>query len=799
MKADKEKKDKEEKHRIEAILKQEKKDLEAREAREREEAEKKLKEAERHKKQKEVEEKLLREKELKEKEIIKRQKEEEAEQKKLEEQIKAQKDPKGNKKYAKDIDDFLEDFEEPADDEFEPKSKKQVTSKPKDQSTNKEQMPQPGDDPELEGAVTKIQAAFRGKKDREKITDIKKTKEERERERKEREAKERNRNEEEKKERERKEFEAAKAAEKKELEELANAPGMDNAAVKIQASFRGNQDRKKFEEEKERKKKEDETKKKAEEAAKAAEKKELEELANAPGMDNAAVKIQAAYRGKQDRKKLENIRQSDPAKFENDKADKNKPVPPKSDAFDDDDEFDFLDESKPKEGGQGRREESLNHQQKSNTNQKEELEELANAPGMDKAAVKIQSTFRGKKDREKIEEIKKSRDQVKSNSNTKPNPETQPSKQHIHNLDDYDFDDEFGALNDKEESGKQEAGRDARGIDNGLAGNNQKSEADDLDELANAPGMDQAALKIQASFRGKQDRKRIDDLRREKEQLEKARDNRGKDDHRKNLPSITVTPEATAKNITEQKPEKKDYDIDTLDNDPEAGKAATKIQASFRGKQDRAKVEKLKEDKLRAEREARKIKEQEEMQRKRDEERRFKEQEAERERAAVKIQSMYRGKKDRDEIVKMKVSNKPVNQISYKEAFEAKHSKEREEAARRIQAVYRGNKERERVVKLRNQQPNQSKARKESSTHRLEPSQELNFNDDVEEELIPGKVEIIIDQLFINEVIDLQEDYAISVLVKAGNHSRLLLTFRVQDKLHRESTAHKHARRTVRF
>ena len=783
MKAEKEKKDKEEKDRIEAILKQEKKDLEAREAREREEAEKKLNELEKQKKHKEAEEKLLRDKEFIEKERIKRQIEEEVEQKKLEEQIKAQKDTKGNKKYAKDIDDFLEDFEEPADDEFEPKSKKQVTSKPKHQSSKKEQMTQPGDDPELEGAVTKIQAAFRGNKDREKITDIKKAKEVSERERKEREAKERNRNEEEKKERERKEFEAAKAAEEKELEELANAPGMDNAAVKIQASFRGKQDRKKVEEEKERKKKEDETKKKAEEAAKAAEKKELEELANAPGMDNAAVKIQAAFRGKQDRNKLENIRQNDQAKFEISKADKNKPVPPKSDAFDDD-EFEFLDDSKPKEGSQGRREESSNHQQKSNTNQKEELEELANAPGMDKAAVKIQSTFRGKKEREKIEEIKKSRDQLKSNSNTKPNPETQSSKQHKHNLDDYDFDDEFGALDDKQQSGKQEAGRDAHGIDNGLAPNNQKSEADDLDELANAPGMDQAALKIQASFRGKQDRKRIEDLRREKEQLEKARDNRGKDDHRKNLPSITVTPEATAKNIIEEKSENKDYDIDTLDNDPEAGKAATKIQASFRGKQDRAKVEKLKEEKLHAEREAQKIKEQEEMQRKRDEERRKKEQEAERERAAVKIQSVYRGKKDRDEIVKMKVSKKPVNQISYKEAFEAKHSKEQEKAARRIQAVYRGNKGRERVVKLRNQQPNQSKARKESSTHRLEPSQELNFNDDVEEELIPGKVEIIIDQLFIDEVIDLQEDYAISVLVKAGSHSRLLLTFRVQDKLH---------------
>jgi hypothetical protein len=688
---------------------------------------------------KKAEEEALKEKKRKEEEAekarLKKIQEEEAEKerariakqeeehKKLEQQMKNEKNNKDNKKYAKNIDDFLDDFGDQGD-EFEAndaQNGKEAVKEPSKQNQAQE-------DKELEGAATKIQAVYRGKQERSKVDALKKEKEEQEKAR----AQE----------------QKLKEAEKKRIEE-------ENARKKQQEA----------------------------EAAKN-EVDDIEYLDNDPGVKDATVKIQAAFRGKQDRKKVEDLKKEQAVKPPAPKpAEVKKPEPPKKDEnFFDDDDFGLLDDTK------GQKNEASVKEAKKEPSE-ENFDELVNDPGVEGAAVKIQSAFRGKKDRAKVEELKKQQPaQPPKKADAKPTE--QPSTQKAPKKPDIDLfdDEEFGLETNQQSNAK---------------GQPAMSQKEELEQLAKEPGMEDAALKIQSAYRGKQDRKKVEQLKNDKDFEVKAQENRSKDDHRKNLPNIIVTPEAAnnpknyvvemPKEAPKPKQEEKE-DFTELDNDPDVEKAATKIQASFRGKQDRAKVEQRKEEekkaaeKKRAEDEQRK--KEEEIQRAKklkeeEEKKRLAREKAELDAAAIKIQARYRGNKDRNQISEMKKVKAQVKDKTYDDVFNKKVTKEQEDAARKIQSVYRGNKDRQRVKLMKVEGVKNKPVSKDNSNRHLEQELADHHEDQFDEvEAIPGRVDIILNQLFINEDIQLQEDYVVTVLVKAGEFSKLLLNHRVQNESH---------------
>ena len=131
---------------------------------------------------------------------------------------------------------------------------------------------------------------------------------------------------------------------------------------------------------------------------------------------------------------------------------------------------------------------------------------------------------------------------------------------------------------------------------------------------------EKAAVKIQAIYKGKQERRRVEKLRKEKQQrLER---------------------------------EKKEEEA-----------AAVKIQAIYKGKMERRKIQNLKKQKEKEDQEL--------------------------EEAAVKIQSVFKGKRARREI--------KAEKVKQKEEEDAMWAKKEEEAAVRIQAIYKGKKARQQV------------------------------------------------------------------------------------------------------
>jgi len=566
---------------------------------------KKKAEDEAAKKKKEEEEAAKKKKEAEDAARKKQEEEQEREQKKMEELMKAEKDKNANKKNAKNLDDFLDDFEpetaqpnqqknsSPFDDEEDINMNAIEQPKPKKivQQPQEENFDHLDNDPEVDKAAQKIQASFRGKQDRKKVEEMKKEKTNSD-------------------------------------QVLPKKDATPTTTTQVPKAVVPNQPEQKkpehnpFDDE-DLNMNEVDTKKPAH-AQKEEEPENFDHLDNDPDVDKAAQKIQASFRGKQARKQVEEMKKDakpQPQSQQQQPSQNKQSQPSQNDS-----------PKQPQQEGQ-----------KQKNQEPEDFAHLDNDPDVDKAAQKIQASFRGKQDRKKVEEMKKEQEKARAAT---PKPQDKSTK----------------------------------------------NKAEDFSHLDNDPEAAKAAQKIQASFRGNQDRKRVEELRQERKIDKKEK-------------------KAEAKKKKEAQ-----ENFDHLDNDPDVGKAAQKIQASFRGKQDRKKVEEMKKEKQH------KSPPQQNNQAA-DAKKDYKFEEPENfdhldndpdvDKAAQKIQANFRGKQDRKKVEEMKKEQDKAKQPQQplqqspkqpQRAPAPNQTKEESDAALRIQSQYRGNKDRQRVQDLKKEQ-----------------------------------------------------------------------------------------------
>ena len=219
----------------------------------------------------------------------------------------------------------------------------------------------------------------------------------------------------------------------------------------------------------------------------------------------------------------------------------------------------------------------------------EEIDIDLDDPEVNEAATKIQASFKGKKARDEVKKMKEEKEVEESTNKVE--------------------------LEEVEEIAKE----------------NEEEEIDiDLDD----PEVNEAATKIQASFKGKKARDEVKKMKEEKE-----------------LDKSTIIEESEKEEVAAKEKEEEEIDIDL--DDPEVNEAATKIQASFKGKKARDEVKKMKEDKEsenvdRPEIQLKEVSAAEE------EEIDIDLDDPEVNEAATKIQASFKGKKARDEVKKMK-------------------------------------------------------------------------------------------------------------------------------------------------
>jgi hypothetical protein len=567
-------------------------------------------------------------------------------------EIRKQRELAKKNKSAKNLDDFVDDF----GDEFAEGYNKH--DKPNEKTTDKHGEIDIPMDADTEKAATKIQATFKGKKDREKVAELKKQKDEK--------SKTSNINIDPfQGEDESMDFkDEFKPEIKKEEIDIPMDADTEKAATKIQATYKGKKDRQKVNElKKNQNKDQKETEKKTSWSykpirgknpnvagriggallqttdtssvpnlhSKALEKEEIDIPMDADTA-KAATKIQATFKGKKDREKVNELRMQ-------------------------------------------RKEEKKKEKEEKVAAKKERLEaeeiDIPMDADTEKAATKIQATFKGKKDRQKAQELKRAKEDKKRN--------------------------EKEALLAERNRIAQE-----KGVDIEMGDDTEK-----------------AATKIQAVYKGKKDRQKIKELKKDKpSENSKLSDN---------LPSNIV-----------QKPGTEEIDI-PLNADTE--KAAVKIQSTFKGKKDREKINDLKQKK----------KEDEAAKKKRQN------QEREEEKAAIKIQAAFKGKKDRKKVKQMK-KDKVVISNPLPADFKFTSIKKEELEAMKLEA----------------KQP--VGGQKSSSNLRMSEGaneQSAGMEEDGNAvEAIPGRFRVQLLEVLINDDIFLEEQYNLVILCKSGEHSK---------------------------
>ena len=366
--------------------------------------------------------------------------------------------------------------------------------------------------------------------------------------------------------------------------------------------------------------------------------------------NEAAIKIQAGYRGHLERRRYENAKRVDIEQKSNDEEE--------------------LDESSQA------------------TNQNLDFLEQENS-----AATKIQAGYRGNRDRRRAKDLKNNRvdDQLNFSEDQ-------------FNLDESVQKEDFNSTElENEAATKIQAGyrghRDRKRVNDLKDQHNENKSYIRSDKVDMADGecdksvdettlecQNAAATKIQAGYRGNRDRKRINDL--------KNSNNEG----------TGLVEELSEYHLeeTEQMTNRLLTPLDERENS-----AATKIQAGYRGHRDRKRINELKDHHNECDTNKEELLEKEKQFDMDESFETFDEQERENA-AATKIQAGYRGNRDRKKTKELKDShfvNEPVIKTEAELTVEEYSEQERENAAAtKIQAGYRGHRDRKRVNDLRDHQ-----------------------------------------------------------------------------------------------
>ncbi|XP_052805345.1 uncharacterized protein LOC128234843 isoform X4 [Mya arenaria] len=378
----------------------------------------------------------------------------------------------------------------------------------------------------------------------------------------------------------------------------------DEAAEKIQAGFRGYQDRQKFADLKSRKSGGiPADNREPEKGGKQEEEEEVDIDLNDPDVEKAAVKIQAGFKGFKARQEIKEMKEKAPEPAPS-------PEPTKTQAQEEE-EVD-IDLNDPEVGaaalkiqagfrGHQTRQQLKDKQaqsQEPKTDEPKEAEALAeeeevdidlNDPEVGAAALKIQAGFRGHQTRQQIKQQKESKQTDKS----PPEPVKEEKKEEV-DIDLNDPDTEKAALKiqagfkgyqtrkdlkSKKEAQTQQVSKEDVKAPSPEATEEKKDEVDiDLKD----PEVEKAAVKIQAGFKGYKTRQEI-----------KAKIDSSETQGEEKADDKSEEKTDEAKTDADEKTEGETVDIDL--NDPEVAQAATKIQAGFKGYKTRQELKQKKD------------------------------------------------------------------------------------------------------------------------------------------------------------------------------------------------------------
>ncbi|XP_071173438.1 triadin-like isoform X3 [Mytilus edulis] len=384
---------------------------------------------------------------------------------------------------------------------------------------------------EEEAALT-IQSSFRGHQDREKVKQMIVEKDP-----------------------------AQPKAEEEEVDIDLTDPDVEHAAIKIQAGFKGYKARKDVQ-----------TKAKS----KKPEVKEQTEL------DKAATKIQAGFRGHQTRQQHKNPKEKQPeTKEEEVDIDLNDPEVEKA-------------ATKIQAGFRGhqtRKEMQSKTDVKSETkvdqskqSETEEVDIDLNDPEVEKAATKIQAGFRGHKTRKEM----LSKTDVQTTQSEEKVPEKKEEEEEEVDIDLNDPDVEkaaikiqagFKGFQTRKEMQSKKSETEVKTEEKTEAKKEEKQE-EEVDIDLEDPATADAALKIQAGFRGYKTRKELQGQVEEGKTKESESNTESKEETKT---ESKVEETKTESKVEETKTDSKEEEVDIDLTDPEVEKAATKIQAGFKG------------------------------------------------------------------------------------------------------------------------------------------------------------------------------------------------------------------------
>ena len=299
-----------------------------------------------------------------------------------------------------------------------------------------------------------------------------------------------------------------------------------------------------------------------------------------PDVEKAATKIQAGFRGLQTRKQLKNEKaEKENLELENQCEQGRDQEEIDIDLEDPDVEMAATKIQAGFRGLQTRKQLKNEKAEKENLEIKDQSEQGHDQddldidledPDVENAATKIQAGFRGHQTRKNLKNEKAGTETIVLES---------PSEQ-IHYQDEIDIDMEdpdvekaatkiqagFRGLQTRKQLKNEKAEKENLEIENPMEHENNQ---DDIDIDMEDPDVEKAATKIQAGFRGLQTRKQLKNEKAEKECLEKDIPV-GQDNHQDEI----------------------DIDMD----DPDVEKAATKIQAGFRGHKARCELRNQNDD-----------------------------------------------------------------------------------------------------------------------------------------------------------------------------------------------------------